>query len=67
MRTVSLNSMINEEHVEIDVRGLPPHERHRRVVELFDKLRPGQTLVVVNDHEQVHLLAYMKHERRYLG
>ncbi len=49
---------------EIDVRGLPPHERHGKVFELFDALKPGETLLVVNDHEPVHLVAFMKHERR---
>ncbi|MDG7026337.1 MAG: DUF2249 domain-containing protein [Nitrososphaerota archaeon] len=49
---------------EIDVRGLPPHERHGKVLELFDALKPGETLSVVNDHEPVHLVAFMKHERR---
>ena len=49
---------------EIDVRGLPPHERHGKVLELFDTLKPGEALLVVNDHEPVHLVAFMKHERR---
>ncbi|MDG6945794.1 MAG: DUF2249 domain-containing protein [Nitrososphaerota archaeon] len=49
---------------EIDVRDLPPHERHGKVLELFDALKPGETLSVVNDHEPVHLVAFMKHERR---
>lgn len=49
---------------EIDVRELPPNERHGKVFELFDTLKPGETLLVVNDHEPVHLVAFMKHERR---
>ncbi len=49
---------------EIDVRSLPPHERHARVFDLFDALKPGESLSVVNDHEPVHLVAFMKHERR---
>jgi uncharacterized protein (DUF2249 family) len=48
---------------EIDVRGLPPHERHRKVLELFNALKPGEALSVVNDHEPVHLVALMRHER----
>jgi uncharacterized protein (DUF2249 family) len=50
--------------LEIDVRNLPPLERHGKVLELFDTLKPGETLSVVNDHEPVHLVAFMKHERR---
>lgn len=49
---------------EIDVRDLPPHQRHSKVLELFDTLKPGEALSVVNDHEPVHLVAFMKHERR---
>jgi len=49
---------------EIDVRGIPPHERHSKVFELFDAMKPGETLLVVNDHEPEHLVAFMKHERR---
>ncbi len=54
----------NGDQTEIDVRGLPPHERHGRVVELFEAMKPGESLSVVNDHEPVHLVAFMKHERR---
>jgi uncharacterized protein (DUF2249 family)/quercetin dioxygenase-like cupin family protein len=50
--------------LEIDVRALPPHERHSKIFELFDALKPGETLLVVNDHEPVHLVAFIKHERR---
>jgi len=49
---------------EVDVRALPPHERHIVVLGLFDKLAVGESLAVVNDHEPVHLVAFMKHERR---
>ena len=42
----------------------PPHERHGKVFEHFDALKPGETLLVVNDHEPVHLVAFMTHERR---
>ncbi|MDG7007524.1 MAG: DUF2249 domain-containing protein [Nitrososphaerota archaeon] len=55
---------VQDSRREIDVRNLPPRERHGRVFELFDALKPGETLFVVNDHEPVHLLAFMKHERR---
>ena len=55
---------VQDSRREIDVRGLPPHERHGKVFELFDALKPGETLFVVNGHEPVHLVAFMKHERR---
>ncbi len=48
----------------IDVRPLPPPQRHALVFKAFDEMKPGETLLVVNDHEPVHLLQFMKHERR---
>ena len=47
----------------IDVRALSPPARHSRVLEMFGEMPPGQALLVVNDHEPVHLVQYMKHER----
>jgi uncharacterized protein (DUF2249 family) len=34
----------------LDLRPLPPPERHRRVHEQLDGLAPGETLELVNDH-----------------
>jgi uncharacterized protein (DUF2249 family) len=48
----------------IDVRPLPPPERHSLIFKAFDEMEPGETLLVVNDHEPLHLLQFMKHERR---
>jgi uncharacterized protein (DUF2249 family) len=53
-----------EEDQIVDVRGLPPAARHSHIFKIFDKLKPGETLLVVNDHEPVHLVQFMKHERR---
>jgi uncharacterized protein (DUF2249 family) len=54
----------DESQLVIDVRSLPPPTRHSRIFEIFDSMRPGNSLLVVNDHEPVHLLQFMKHERR---
>jgi uncharacterized protein (DUF2249 family) len=35
----------------IDVRTLVPMERHRKIFELCDKLTPGNSFVLVNDHD----------------
>lgn len=35
----------------VDVRAIPPHERHSRIFALFDALAPGQALGLVTDHE----------------
>ncbi|HKW04765.1 MAG TPA: DUF2249 domain-containing protein [Nitrososphaerales archaeon] len=48
----------------VDVRGLPPPARHSHIFKIFDQLKLGETLLVVNDHEPVHLVQFMKHERR---
>ncbi len=47
----------------IDVRVLSPPARHARILEIFSEMPPGQALLVVNDHEPVHLVQFMKHER----
>ncbi len=36
---------------ELDVRPFPPSERHRLVFEKFDELTPGDTFVLINDHD----------------
>jgi len=47
----------------IDVRALPPPERHGVIFKVFDELKSGRTLYLINDHEPVHLLHHMRHER----
>jgi uncharacterized protein (DUF2249 family) len=37
--------------MELDVRVIPPRERHPRIFALFDRLEPGQGFVLVNDHD----------------
>ncbi|MFP8954070.1 DUF2249 domain-containing protein [Natrialbaceae archaeon A-arb3/5] len=35
----------------LDVREIPPVNRHPTIHEQFEKLEPGETLTIVNDHE----------------
>jgi uncharacterized protein (DUF2249 family) len=35
----------------LDVRDLPPAQRHDRIHDAFEALDAGETLVVVNDHD----------------
>jgi len=35
----------------IDVRPLAPPDRHRVVVETYTRLSPGETFVLLNDHD----------------
>lgn len=36
---------------EIDVREIPPNERHDRIHATFEGLDAGETLTIINDHE----------------
>ena len=36
---------------ELDLRELPPPERHKQIFELWDALNPGETLKIINDHD----------------
>ena len=53
-----------EEDRIIDVRPLSPPARHSYVMKIFEEISPGQSVLVVNDHEPVHLVQFMKHERK---
>ena len=35
----------------LDVREIPPVDRHTTIHETFDEMEPGETLTIVNDHE----------------
>lgn len=35
----------------LDVREIPPVDRHPKIHEAFEALEPGETLTIVNDHE----------------
>jgi uncharacterized protein (DUF2249 family) len=35
----------------LDLRQMPPPQRHRRILEVWASLQPGETLRIVNDHE----------------
>lgn len=35
----------------LDVRTLIPMERHRQIFETYDKLKPGEFFVLINDHD----------------
>ncbi|SMO47831.1 DUF2249 domain-containing protein [Fodinibius sediminis] len=36
---------------EIDVRNISPHEKHATVFDEYDKLRVGETFIIINDHD----------------
>ncbi len=37
--------------VELDLRSLPPFERHNKIFALWESLKPGQSLRIINDHD----------------
>ncbi len=49
--------------ITLDVRPMPPWERHPKILELFDSLSPGDTLTIVNDHDPRPLHYQFMHER----
>lgn len=49
--------------VEVDVRQVPPPQRHPLIFSTFDRLAPGQTMVLVNDHDPKPLYYQLSFER----
>ncbi len=47
----------------VDVRVIPPRERHPMIFQTFDMLQPGETFELVNDHEPKPLYYQFLHER----
>ncbi|WP_251329509.1 DUF2249 domain-containing protein [Haloplanus pelagicus] len=48
---------------ELDLRDLPPSERHPKIHAAFDDLAPGETLTIVNDHDPKPLFYEFQAER----
>lgn len=48
---------------EIDVRRVVPRERHPLIFSTFDALQPGDSFVLVNDHDPKPLLYQFQAER----
>ncbi len=40
---------------ELDVRVIPPREKHATIFQTFGALQPGDSFVLVNDHDPVPL------------
>lgn len=41
----------------------PPHRKHKVIFETFDKLNPGEAMLLVNDHDPVPLRYQLELER----
>lgn len=44
-------STTNTPKMTIDVRTLAPMHRHQRIFETFESLQPGESFLLVNDHD----------------
>ncbi|EQD50573.1 hypothetical protein B1A_13399 [mine drainage metagenome] len=49
----------------LDVRQLIPRDRHRLIFETYGKLKPGESFVLVNDHDPKPL--YYQFEAEHTG
>ena len=47
----------------LDVRTIPPRERHPQIFDLFDDLDQGQAFELVNDHDPKPLFYQFQAER----
>lgn len=54
---------MTEKVVTLDVRSIPPWERHPKIFETFDNLKLGETLMLINDHNPKPLHYEFIHER----
>ncbi len=52
------------EEITLDVREMPPWERHPKIFELFDSIKPGDTIKLINDHNPAPLHYQFMHERK---
>jgi uncharacterized protein (DUF2249 family) len=49
--------------MQLDVRVIPPREKHPTIFRTFDALEPGQAFVLVNDHDPLPLRYQFEAER----
>lgn len=47
----------------LDVRPLPPREKHARIHQTFDALKAGQAMLLINDHDPKPLYYEFQAER----
>lgn len=49
--------------IELDVRVIPPRDKHPTIFRTFDTLASGQSLILVNDHDPRPLRYQLMAER----
>jgi uncharacterized protein (DUF2249 family) len=53
----------NTEPMQLDVRVIPPREKHPTIFHTFDALDSGQSFVLINDHDPFPLRYQFEAER----
>lgn len=48
---------------ELDVRTIPPRNRHELIFQTFDEMAVGDVLAIINDHDPKPLIYQFMHER----
>jgi uncharacterized protein (DUF2249 family) len=56
-------STMSTTSIELDVRPIPPRDKHPSIFRAFDSLIPGQSLILVNDHDPKPLRYQLQAER----
>ena len=51
------------EPIQLDVRVIPPREKHPTIFHTFDTLAPGESFILVNDHDPFPLRYQFEAER----
>lgn len=41
--------------IELDIRVVPPREKHPTIFRTFDALKPGEAFTLINDHDPAPL------------
>ena len=55
--------------MELGLRSMPPFERHGKIFEMWDALKPGETLKIINDHDPkpLHYQFEAEYKEQLLG
>ncbi len=54
---------MSENVTELDVRVIPPPQKHPKIFQTFDDLTVGQSFILINDHDPRPLHYQLMHER----
>jgi uncharacterized protein (DUF2249 family) len=54
---------MDEKTTSVDLRPIPPRERHPMIFQTFDNLASGQSFILINDHDPKPLYYQFLHER----